>query len=86
MDKASSDKQFVFNEINDIRKNSKKRPDKERLVSHLSLNFHIRADEALQMIDDQNFEGSIRIETNANGSTSYIVSSTTPTSSLEDGS
>ena len=86
MDKTSSEKQVVFNAINDIRKKSKKRPDKERLVSHLSSNFDIPADDALKMIDGLNSEGSIRLETYADGSTSYFISSSTPTSSLEDSS
>ena len=86
MDKTSSQKEAVFNAINEIRKKSKKRPDKDRLVSHLSSKFDIPADDALKVIDGLNSEGSIRLETYADGSTSYFISSTTPTSSLEDSS
>ena len=56
------------------------------MVSHLSSNFDIPADDALKMIDGLNSEGSIRLETYADGSTSYFISSSTPTSSLEDSS
>ena len=86
MDNASSEKELVLNAINEIRKKSKKRPDKDRLVSHLSSKFDIPADDALKMIDGLNSEGSIRLETYADGSTSYFISSTTPSSSLEDSS
>ena len=84
MDKTSSEKELVFNAINEIRKKLKKRPDKDRLVNHLSSKFDIPADDALKMIDGLNSEGSIRLETYADGSTSYFISSTTSTSSLED--
>ena len=61
MDNASSEKELVLNAINEIRKKSKKRPDKDRLVSHLSSKFDIPADDALKMIDGLNSEGSIRL-------------------------
>ena len=48
MDITSTEKDLVFSAINQIRKKSRGRPDKDRLTSHLWSKFDISEEDALK--------------------------------------
>lgn len=86
MDRTSTKKDLVLSAINQIRKKTRKRPDKDRLTSHLWSKFDILEEDALKIIDGLESDGSIRLETYEDGSTSYFISSASPVSSHQGSS
>ena len=49
----STEKEIILNAINDIRKKAKKRPDKDRIISHVTKKNLLNEDDTATVLDEQ---------------------------------
>ena len=70
----STEKEIILNAINDIRKKAKKRPDKDRIISHVTKKNLLNEDDTTTVLDGLANDGSIYLETYEDGTTAYFIS------------
>ena len=70
----STEEEIILNAINDIRKKAKKRPDKDRIISHVTKKNLLNEDDTATVLDGLANDGSIYLETYEDGTTAYFIS------------